>query len=119
VPHSFQVQRSPLYFQVQRTGDLRKPGRVDFLQEPTGFPLATGFPFRIESNAAVRMKVNVREVEVRRGKVATVESDDYSRWFFTRYGRLTAVLGNGAEVEYTRLWWSPYSAKDARERSRF
>jgi hypothetical protein len=93
--------------------DLRVPGRVDVLEGPPGFP------FRIGSNASVRMKLNVREVEVRHGKLGTVESDDYSRRFFTQYGRLTAVLGNGAEVQYTRWWWSQHSAQDVRERERW
>ncbi len=67
----------------------------------------------------MRMMLNVREVEVfRSGKSPTVESDYYSRMFFTRYGRLTAVLGNGAEVEFTRWWWSDFSALDDRERRR-
>jgi hypothetical protein len=92
--------------------DLREPGRVDVLEGPAGFP------FRIRSNASERLILNVREVEVRRGKLATVESDFDSRWFFTEKGRLTAVLGNGAEVEYTRWWWSQYSDQDARERER-
>jgi hypothetical protein len=93
--------------------DLRVPGRVDVLQGPTRFP------FRIGSIASVHMMVNVREVEVwRRDKSPTVESDYYKRLFFTRYGRLTAVLGNGAEVEYTRWWWSDFSALDERERRR-
>jgi hypothetical protein len=100
-------------FKYQGRLDLRVPGRVDVLQGPTRFP------FRIGSIASVRMMLNVREVEVfRRGKSPTVESDYYSRMFFTQYGRLTAVLGNGAEVEFTRWWWSYLSASDERERRR-
>ena len=93
--------------------DLGVPGMVDVLQGPTRFP------FRIGSIASVHMMVNVREVEVwRRDKSPTVESDYYDRLFFTRYGRLTAVLGNGDEVEYTRWWWSDFSGLDERERRR-
>jgi hypothetical protein len=81
--------------------DLGVPGRVDVLEGPAGFP------FRIKSFASVRIKVNVREVEVfRHGKLPTVESGYASRVFFTEYGRLTAVLGNSGAVEYRRSWWS-------------
>ena len=108
---SFKYEGLLSTFKYKGLLDLREPRRVDVQKGPTGFP------FTIPSDRAVHMKLNVRGVEVfRHGKPFAVKSDYDSRKFFTKYGRLTAVLGNGAEVDFLRWWGTQFFDRERRLR---